>query len=87
MPSIAQLCLSIGRKTGYAKTGYVAGAKPGFYEKVIWPPMALRIGLPRNSALQNDGFDAPVILQRRPLLRAIGGQNIFHKLLVVASSM
>ena len=39
----------------------------GFYEKVIWPPMALRIGLLRSSALQNDGQDAPVILRCRTL--------------------
>jgi hypothetical protein len=40
-------------------------AKQGFYQKVIWPPMALRIGLPGSSALQNDGLDVPVILQCR----------------------
>ena len=34
-------------------------------QKVIWPPMALRIGLLRSSALQNDGLDVPVILQCR----------------------
>ena len=39
--------------------------KQGFHEKVIWPPMALRIGLLRSSTLQNDVLDAPVILQCR----------------------
>ena len=37
----------------------------GFYQKIIWPPMALRIGLPGSSALQNDGHIVPVILQCR----------------------
>ena len=37
----------------------------GFYEKVIWRPMAVRIGLLRTSALQNDGRIKPVILQCR----------------------
>jgi hypothetical protein len=36
-----------------------------FSHKVMWPPMALRIGLLRRSALQNDGLDVPVILQCR----------------------
>ena len=39
--------------------------KHGFYEKVVWPPMALRIGLLRSSALHNDGLDAPVSVQSR----------------------
>ncbi len=34
-------------------------------ENIIWPPMALRIGPLRSSALQNDRLDAPVILQCR----------------------
>ena len=37
--------------------------KQWFYEKTIWPPMALRIGLPGSSALQNDAHFKPVILQ------------------------
>ena len=41
------------------------GKKQGFSQKVIWPPMALGIGLLRSSALQNDGHDVPVILQCR----------------------
>ena len=55
--------------------------KTGFSQKVIWPPMALKIGLPGSSALQNDGHLKPVILQcrtpRKPILRAIGGQIYF----------
>ena len=39
--------------------------KQGFYKKIIRPPMALRIGLPGSSALQNDGLDVPIILQCR----------------------
>ena len=39
--------------------------KEGLYAKVVWPPMALRIGLLRSSALQNDGRIVPVILQCR----------------------
>ena len=39
--------------------------KQGFSQKVIWPPMALRIGLLGSSALHNDGLDVPVILQCR----------------------
>ena len=39
--------------------------KQGFEEKTIWPPMALRLGLLRSSALQNDGRIEPVMLQRR----------------------
>ena len=37
----------------------------GEFLKSIWPPMALRIGLLRSSALQNDGRITPVILQCR----------------------
>ncbi len=36
-----------------------------FSQKVNWPPMTLRIGLLRISALQNDVQDVPVILQCR----------------------
>ena len=44
--------------------------------------MALRIGLLKSSALQNNGLDAPVILQCRTPQEinpkgAIGGQIIF----------
>jgi hypothetical protein len=31
--------------------------KQGLYEKIMWPPMAFRIGLVRSSALQNDGLE------------------------------
>ena len=48
---------------GYTKTGYMEEAKQGSYENGIWRPMALRIGLLESSALQNDGFGVPVILQ------------------------
>ncbi len=37
-------------------------AEQGFYEKTYWPPMALRTGLLRSSALQDDGLDAPCLL-------------------------
>ena len=40
--------------------------------------MALRIGLLRSSALQNDGLDLPVMLQCRTP-RAIGGQITFSE--------
>ena len=49
----------------HAKTGYMEEAKTRFYEKIFWLPMALRIGLLGRSAPQNDGLDAPVILQCR----------------------
>ena len=39
--------------------------KQGFSQKVIWPPLALRIGLLRSSAVQNDGRIKPVMLQCR----------------------
>jgi hypothetical protein len=39
--------------------------EPGFLQKVGWFPLALRIGFPGSSALQNDGFDVPAILQCR----------------------
>jgi hypothetical protein len=29
------------------------------YEQILWPPLSLRIGLLKSSALQNDGLDAP----------------------------
>ena len=39
--------------------------KQGFFQKIIWPPMALGIGLLRSSALQIHGHITPVILQCR----------------------
>ncbi len=41
--------------------------EPGFLQNVSWVSMALRIGFPGSSALQNDGFDVPAILQCRTL--------------------
>ena len=52
-------------RLGIPRLGTWRKQKQGFYEKVIWPPMALRIGLPGSSALQNDGHIMPVILQCR----------------------
>ena len=52
-------------RLGIPRLGTWRKQKQGFYEKVIWPPMALRIGLLRSSALQNDGRIKPVILQCR----------------------
>ena len=52
-------------RLGIPRLGTWRKQTQGFYEKVIWPPMALRIGLLRSSALQNDGLDVPVILQFR----------------------
>ncbi len=45
---------------------------------MIWPPMALKIGLLKSSALQNDGHIKPELL-RRPILRAIRGQITFSQ--------
>ena len=64
--------------------------KQGCYEKVIWPPMALRIGLLRSSALQNDGLDAPVTLavansSGDQSLGPLGPKLLFHKICVFAS--
>ncbi len=53
------------RRLGIPRLGTWRKQKQGLYEKVMWPPMALRIGLLKSSALQNDGLDAPVILQCR----------------------
>ncbi len=53
------------RRLGMPRLGTWREQKQGLYEKIMWPPMALRIGLLRSSALQNDGLDAPVILQCR----------------------
>ena len=59
--------------------------KQGFYKKKCgpqWPPMALRVGPPGSSALQNDRLDAPVMLQCRTpqeILRALGGQITFRE--------
>ena len=52
-------------RLGIPRLGTRGKQEQGLYEKVIWPPTALRIGLLRRSALQNDGLDAPVILQCR----------------------
>ena len=52
-------------RLGIPRLGTWRKQKQGFDEKVIWIPMALRIGLQRSSALQNDGLDSPVILQCR----------------------
>jgi hypothetical protein len=55
--------------------------------------MALRIGLLRRSALQNDGPIKPVTLHsasllRRPIPRAIEGHCfVVHKIIALASSM
>ena len=67
------MTICLGPKTYQDHQG---GKKTRFSQKVIWPPMALRIGLLRSSALQNDGLDVPVILGR-PISRAIGGQITF----------
>ena len=50
-------------RLGIPRLGTWRKRKQGFYENVIWPPMALMIGLLGSSAPQNDGLDAPVILQ------------------------
>jgi hypothetical protein len=66
--------------------------KQGCYEQVVCPPLALRIGILKGSALPNDGLDAPVSSQCRT------PQDTNHKghwvpkcfviqLLVLASSM
>ena len=52
-------------RLGIPRLGTCRKQKQRFYEDIIWPPMALRIGLLRSSALQDDGLDAPVILQCR----------------------
>jgi len=54
--------------------------------------MALRIGLPRSSALQNDGLDVPVILQCRTPRETNpkghwGAKILFHQILVFSSSL
>jgi hypothetical protein len=64
----------------------------GFYEKVIWPPMALRIRRLKRSALQNGGLDVPVLLQCRTLQETNpkghwGSKLLFHKIRVFASSL
>ena len=53
------------RSLGVPRLGTGRGQKQGLHEKVMWPPMALRIGLLSRSALQNDGRIKPVILQCR----------------------
>ncbi len=52
-------------RLGIPRLGTWRKQEQGFYEKAIWPPMALRIGLLRSSAPQNDGRIKPVILQCR----------------------
>ena len=54
--------------------------------------MALKIGLLRSSALQNDGHIKPVILQFRTPQETNpnghwGAKLFFHKILIFASSM
>ena len=41
------------------------GKKQGISQKVIWPSMALRIGLPGSAELQHDGLHVLVFLQCR----------------------
>ena len=52
-------------RLGIPRLGTWRKQKQGLYKKVMWPPMALRIGLLRSSALQNAGHIRPVILQCR----------------------
>ena len=52
-------------RLGVPRLGTWRQQKHGFYEKVIWPPMALRIGLLTSSVLQFDGRIKSVILQCR----------------------
>jgi hypothetical protein len=51
------------------------------FSKVIWHPMALRIGFPVSSALQMTGLICPSYcsaeLIMRPILRAMEGQFTF----------
>jgi len=58
------------------------------FSKSNLAPIALRIGLPGSSALQNDGFDVPVILQcrthRETNRKGLWGPN---KIIVFASSL
>ena len=53
------------RRLGIPRLGTWRKQKQGLYEKVMWPPMALRIGLLRSSALQSDGHIKPVTLRCR----------------------
>ncbi len=65
-------------RLGVPRLGTGRKQTQGFDEKVIWPPMALRIGLLRSSAVQNDGLYAPVILQcRTPQETNPGGHITF----------
>ena len=54
---------------------------PSCYEKRIWHPIDLMIGLLRSSALQMTGTSSPSFcsaeLLRGPILSAIGGQIVF----------
>ncbi len=54
---------------------------PSCYEKRIWHPIDLMIGLLKSSALQMTGTSSPSFcsaeLLRGPILRAIGGQIVF----------
>ena len=52
-------------RLGIPRLGTWRKRKQGFDENTIWPPMSLRIGLLRSSALQTDGRIKPVILQCR----------------------
>ncbi len=46
-------------RLGIPRLGTWRKQEQGFYEKIIWPPMAIRIGLLRSSPLQNDGLMSP----------------------------
>ena len=69
------------RNLGIPRLGTWRKQKQGLYEKVMWPPMALRIGLLRSSALKMTGVSSPSLcsaeLLRRPILRAIWGHITF----------
>ena len=52
-------------RLGIQRLGTWRKQKPIFFEKTTWPTTALRMRLLRSSALQNDGLDAPVILECR----------------------
>ena len=58
-------------RLGIPRLGTWRKQKQGSYEKAIWPPMALTIGLLGSSALQNDGRIKPVTLQCRGPLGGI----------------
>ena len=64
-------------------TGRKQKTKILWKSELVWPPMALRIALLRSSALQNDGLEAPVILQRwtpqESNIKGHWGPNYFFK--------